>query len=266
MTKLTLTILGCGDSAGVPRIGGDWGDCDPADPRNRRTRPSIMVQSATTALVVDTGPDFNIQLTRENIRSIDAVLYTHAHSDHVMGLDELRIIQARNKKRVPVYGDAATLTELEMRFNYIFMQTSAYYPPVVEPHILDQQHFGQQMTIGDISFIPFVQEHGPHAKSLGFRFGDIGYSTDMIDLDDKAIAALKGIKTWIADCADFSNGHGTLHSTLPNIQRLNALIGAEQVYLTHLKMFYDYKKMAALLPLGYAPAHDGMKLNYSSSV
>lgn len=258
---LKITVLGCGDSAGVPRIGNDWGDCDPSNPRNRRTRPSIMVQSDTTTLVVDTGPDFSVQLTRENIKTIDGVLYTHAHSDHVAGMDELRILQARINKKIPIYADNQTFMELKKRFNYLFEQVSSFYPAVVDENILSEDGFGKTYTIGDIDFIPFIQDHGQGNRSLGFRFGDFGYSTDMMHLDDTALSILKGVKTWIADCADYSHGHGTLHCTFPNVQKFNAVIGAEQVYLTHLKMFYDYNKLCAELPDGYCLAHDGLIIN-----
>lgn len=253
-----ITILGCGDSAGVPRIGGDWGNCDPSNPRNRRTRPSIMVQSATTTLVVDTGPDFNTQMTRQGIKTIDGVLYTHAHSDHIAGMDDLRILQGRTGKRIPLYADSITLNELTGRYGYIFEQVSTFYPAVVDINILEDEKFGSTHSIGDIDFIPYAQDHGQGNRSLGFRFGDIGYSTDMIDLDESSLDTLKGIKIWIADCADYAHGHGTLHSTLPNVKRLNAIIGAEKVYLTHLKMFYDYKTLCDELPDGYEPAYDGL--------
>jgi len=255
-----ITFLGCGDSAGVPRIGGDWGNCNPNNSKNRRTRPSIMVQSDTTTIVVDTGPDFGLQLTRENVQNIDAVLYTHDHSDHIMGIDELRIIQGRRGQKIPIYLDKKTCDGLSLRFEYIFKQTSDFYPAVVNPHIFDESKMGIEFSVGDIKFIPFIQDHGLGNRSLGFRFGDIGYSTDMCNLDNKALSILKGVTTWIADCADYSNGHGTLHCTFPTVQRLNDVIGANQVYLTHLKMFYDYDELAAELPKGYAPAYDGLKI------
>ncbi|OFW87957.1 MAG: hypothetical protein A3J37_01020 [Alphaproteobacteria bacterium RIFCSPHIGHO2_12_FULL_45_9] len=259
--SLKITILGCGDSAGVPRIGGDWGNCDPATPKNRRTRPSIMVQSDTTTIVVDTGPDFGLQLTRENIKTVDAILYTHDHSDHVAGIDDLRIIQGRINKKVPIYLDKKTHQSLKTRYGYIFEQTSTFYPAVVDVHLFAKESMRQKHQIGDIEFIPFEQDHGQGNISLGFRFGDFGYSTDMRNLDDKAVSILKGVKTWVADCADFAHGHGTLHADLPTVERLNAEIGAEKVYLTHLKMFYDYNKMAAALPKGFEPAYDGLIIN-----
>lgn len=217
-----------------------------------------MVQSGTTTIVVDTGPDFNTQLTRENIKTIDAVLYTHAHSDHVAGMDDLRILKGRADKRMPIFADQPTITELRQRFGYIFEQVSDFYPAVVDVHLFQDSDFGREFHVGDISFIPFVQDHGQGNRSLGFRFGDFGYSTDMVDLDDQALSILKGVKVWIADCADYAHGHGTLHSTFPNVQRLNGIIGAGQVYLTHLKMFYDYQTLCRELPEGYLPAHDGL--------
>ena len=256
--NLKITILGCGDSAGVPRIGGDWGNCDPSNPKNRRTRPSIMVQSDTTTIIVDTGPDFGLQLTRENIQKIDAVLYTHDHADHVTGIDDLRIIQGRLGHKIPIYLDDQTYKVLSDRYRYIFKQSSPYYPEVVEPHIFKGSDFGSVCRTGDIDYIPFQQDHGQGNISLGFRFGDFGYSTDMRDLDDKALSTLKGVKTWIADCADYAHGHATLHADFPSVQRLNGIIGAEQVYLTHLKMFYDYQSMAKELPSLYEPAFDGL--------
>lgn len=259
--NLKITFLGCGDSAGVPRIGGDWGDCDPSDPKNRRTRPSILVQSETTTLVVDTGPDFGLQLTRENIKTIDAIIYTHDHSDHVAGIDDIRILRGRMGKNMPIYLDARTYNSLYERYKYMFEQSSPFYPVTIDSTIWTDADFGKTQKIGDIEFIPFEQDHGQGNISLGFRFGDFGYSTDMRNLDDKALSILKGVKTWVADCADYAHGHGTLHADLPTVLRLNAEIGAEMVYLTHLKMFYDYNKMLAGLPKGYEPAYDGLVIN-----
>lgn len=259
--QLKITFLGCGDSAGVPRIGGDWGNCDPANPKNRRTRPSIVVQSETTTIIVDTGPDFSAQLTRENIMNVDAILYTHDHSDHVAGIDDVRIIRGRMGKNVPIYLDQPTYNSLVERYGYMFTQVSSFYPVTVDATILGEPDFCKMHKIGDIEFVPFQQDHGQGNISLGFRFGDFAYSTDMRNLDDKAIAVLKGVKTWVADCADYGHGHATLHADFPTVQNLNAQIGAEMVYLTHLKMFYDYDKMIAALPKGYEPAYDGLTIS-----
>lgn len=257
-TKLKVTVLGCGDSAGVPRIGGEWGACDPSNPKNRRTRPSIMVQSAETTLVVDTGPDFSAQLTRESVMELDAVLYTHAHSDHISGMDDLRIIRPRIGKNIPVYAEERTVKELKQRFGYLFTQYSEFYPKMVDLTILDAANFGKVHAHHDIEFIPFAQDHGMGNLSLGYRFKDFAYSTDMVGLDEAAFDALKGIKTWLVDCADLSNGHGTLHANLPILMKLNERVQAEQIYITHLKMFGDYQVMCDTLPAGYRPAYDGL--------
>lgn len=256
--SLKITFLGCGDSAGVPRIGGDWGECDPSNPKNRRMRPSILVQSDTTTLVIDTGPDFGLQLTRENIKTIDAVLFTHDHNDHVAGIDDLRIIRGRMGKNIPIYLDERTYAGMFDRFRYMFEQNSPFYPVALDVNIWTSSDIGKTHKVGDIEFIPFEQDHGQGNISLGFRFGDFGYSTDMRNLDDKAVSILKGVKTWVADCADYTTGHGTLHAQFPTVELLNSQIGAEKVYLTHLKMFNDYDKTLASLPKGYEPAYDGL--------
>lgn len=259
MSAIKVTILGCGDSAGVPRIGGDWGNCDSSNPRNRRTRPSIMIRSQSTTIVVDTGPDFGLQLTRENVKLVDAILYTHDHSDHVSGMDDVRILQGRmDGHKMPIYLDDRTYQGVKERYKYIFEQSSVFYPVTVDVNIWGQGDFGRVHRIGDIDIIPFEQDHGQGNISLGFRIGDFGYSTDMRDLDDKAVSILKGVTTWVADCADYAHGHGTLHADFPTVERLNREIGAEQVYLTHLKMFYDYETLKSSLPEGYEPAYDGL--------
>jgi phosphoribosyl 1,2-cyclic phosphate phosphodiesterase len=255
-----ITILGCGDSGGVPRIGNDWGLCDPLEPKNRRTRPSIIVERRNTRIVVDTGPDFGLQMTRQNIKTVDAVLYTHAHSDHILGMDELRHITYRVKKKLPIFLDEATYGSLVKRFEYLFVQSSSFYPAVVDPVFIKPESLGQVHTFQDIDFVPFTQDHGQGNHSLGFRFGDIGYSTDMVDLDENAISVLKGVKIWIADCADYGHGDNILHADFKKVLALNQSIGAEHVYLTHLKMFYDYNKMKSELPDGYEPLYDGLTI------
>jgi phosphoribosyl 1,2-cyclic phosphate phosphodiesterase len=257
---LKITILGCGNSAGVPSIGNHWGNCDPAEPKNRRLRPSIAVQSATTTLVVDTGPDFREQMNQENIQMLDAVLYTHPHGDHICGIDDLRILRMRHKKLIDVYGDRATLGEMEERFNYMFIERTALYPQALVPHVIEPSQFGQTISVGDIHFIPYEQDHGT-CKTLGFRFGNLAYSTDMVNLDDRAIAILQGIETWIVDAAGYKMEKNMVHITLRQLYDLNKRVGAIQIYLTHMSPAMDYQTLCKELPAGYAPAYDGLVLN-----
>lgn len=261
MTKAStakITVLGCGNSTGVPAIGNHWGLCDPNEPKNNRMRCSIAVQTEQTTLIVDTGPDFRHQLTRANINRIDGVLYTHMHSDHVGGIDELRIMRFRNKALIPIYADQDTMFDLHRRFPYIFDGGNIdLYPPIVEPHVLDKAHFGIEHHFGDIAYTPFEQDHGS-CKSVGFRFGDFGYSVDIFTLDETALKTLKGIKTWIVDAAAYNQDNNAVHANLEMIYKLNKSIGAEQVYLTSLTLAMDYQTIKNELPSGYAPAHDGL--------
>lgn len=253
--KLTITVLGCGNSTGVPSIGNYWGTCDPTEPKNRRTRSSIAVQSAQTTLVIDTGPDFREQMNREDIRNLDAALYTHFHEDHMNGIHELRAFSYRNKNLTPIYADQATLDELHARFEFLFKGGNAeIYPPVLKPHQLE---YGHTYTIGDITFDCFEQDHGS-CKSVGYRFGDFGYSTDILDLDDTAVNALKGIKTWIVDGCGYNREDYIAHANLKTIYRLNEQIGAPKVYLTSLSLHMDYQTLISELPDGYSPAYDGL--------
>lgn len=258
MGQLKIKILGCGASGGVPAIGNNWGTCDPNEPRNNRTRASIAVQSETTNLVIDTGPDFRCQLNREDIQNVDAIIYTHAHGDHVAGIDELRSFQRRYKKSIPVYGNETTLNELEYRFEYMFKDTSdGLYPRVLTPSIFTDEDFGQEKIIGDIPFIPFEQDHTT-CKTLGFRFGDLAYCTDMVRLDEKAINVIKGVKTWIVDGSGHYQADNIVHASIPQIIKMNEIIGAQEVYFTHLTLMMDYKELMNDLPEGFYPCYDGL--------
>lgn len=255
--KLKLTVLGCGASAGVPAIGNFWGACDPHEPKNQRSRASVAVQSATSTLVIDTGPDFRSQLNRENIQQIDGVLYTHPHGDHVGGIDDLRTFQRRYRRSIPAYSHADTMRELEARFDYMFEAKHNLYPQAVEPHSFLPSDYGQIQTLAGIPFIPFEQDHTT-CTSLGFRFGDIAYSTDMFELSDVAYEALQGVRVWIVDGAGHYSENAVVHASIPQIMEMNKKIGATEIYLTHLTLMMDYQELVRTLPHGTYPCYDGL--------
>ncbi len=254
-------LLGSGNSSGVPAIGNDWGKCDPDEPRNRRTRPGAVVEKDDFRLLVDMGPDLSYQLTREEIKTVDAVLLTHAHADHVNGIDDIRTIRFRIGYPLPLYGLGKHIDELGSHFPYAFGKaTSTFYKAYLEPKPINEKQIGFPYTIGPVEFTPFMQDHGT-CRSLGFRFGSLGYSTDMLTLDEKAIEILKGVDTWIADGASYKNPN-PVHATLEEVYRLNSMIGAKKVYITHLPRNMDYMKLCEELPAGYEPAYDGLVIPF----
>ena len=259
--ELEITVLGCGNSTGVPAIGNYWGACDPNEPKNRRTRASIAVKSATTTIIIDTGPDFREQCNRENIADVDAVLYTHHHSDHVMGIDELRVLKFRNQKDcIPIYLSMDTLEDLETRFTYLFKGGNhKLYPPIVQTNIIPLDGYGKIHKIGDIEFIPFEQDHGS-CTSLGYRFGDFAYSVDILNLDETAIQTLQGIKTWMVDCAAYKDDNNAVHASIDKIKALNERVGARNIHLTCLSLAADYKTCKDELPNHISPSYDSQKI------
>jgi phosphoribosyl 1,2-cyclic phosphate phosphodiesterase len=259
--SLNLRIMGCGNSAGVPAIGNRWGNCDPNEPKNRRSRPSALLRSENTAIVIDTGPDFREQLNRADVSAIDAVFYTHAHGDHLHGLDDLRTLRNRMEREIPMYGSRATVEEIEERFQYMFIEKSGgVYLRVLRTHVVENEAMGKPMTIGDITFTPFRQDHGT-CESIGLRVGDLAYCTDVVRFNEMALDILKGVKTWVIDAAGYVMPKNLVHMTLRQIYEYNKTVRAEQVYLTHLTPAMDYATLVKELPAGYSPAYDGLELS-----
>lgn len=251
---MKVTVLGCGSSGGVPLIGNIWGACDPANPKNRRTRASILVEQGGTTVLVDTSTDMREQLLACDLKHLDAVLYTHAHADHCHGVDDLRSVNWLTQKPIDIYADSRTLKDLCDRFPYIFSHAGNgnFFKPAVLAHEITGP-----FNVGHVFAKPFGQTHS-FSHSLGFRFGDFAYSTDANALDDKAFEALRGIKTWIVDCVRMEPHptHAHLQQTLEWIDRVKP----ERAYLTHMSHEMDYDALVKILPAGVLPAHDGLIL------
>ncbi len=260
---MKVTVLGCGSSGGVPLIGNNWGACDPSDPRNRRTRVSILIEedevaTDAPAILVDTSPDLRQQLLACGKWNLGAVIYTHAHADHCHGIDELRSVNWMTKKPVAVHADARTMQELRARFGYVFPPVDgghdrrSFYKPAIEPRLIEGP-----FRIGGLDIFPFTQTHGK-TVSLGLRIGDFAYSTDVNALDGAAFRALEGVRVWIVDCVRETE-HPT-HAHLPLTLEWIARVKPERAYLTHMSDALDYAALAAKLPPGVAPAHDGLTI------
>ncbi len=252
---MRVTVLGCGPSWGVPRIGGDWGECDPANPKNRRRRASVLVEEGAASILIDTPPDLREQLLDAEVKKIDAVLFTHIHADHSHGIDDLRSVNKMTGKPLPVYASPETVDELRARFGYIFTPinpdvTVAFYKPSVEPHAV----VGPFSAAG-LDIVSFEQDHG-FSKTLGFRIGRFAYSTDVRTLDDAAFALLAGIDVWIVDCLR-RRPHPT-HSHLAQTLDWIARVKPRRAILTHMEECFDYETLRRELPAGVEPGYDGL--------
>ena len=224
-------MLGCGASTGVPAIGPDWGRCDPGDRRNRRRRVSVLVEVGAVIILIDTSPDLREQLLDAGVARLDAVLMTHAHADHLHGIDDLRAVNRLMRSAIPLYADAQTLAEISRRFAYVLK-------PVEEPG-----RFYKPTLV-------------PHEITLGLRIGGFAYSTDVTELDDNAFAALAGVELWIVDCLR-RESHPT-HSHLVKTLSWVARVGPRRAVLTHMDQSLDYRELSTELPFGVEPGQDGL--------
>jgi phosphoribosyl 1,2-cyclic phosphate phosphodiesterase len=252
---MKVTILGCGASWGVPAIGPDWGRCDPTDPRNRRRRCSLLVESRGSVLLIDTSPDLREQLIDARVRQIDAVLLTHAHADHLHGIDDLRMINLLMKKPIPIYAYARTMAQIEQRFGYVLkpaLPDKLLARPTLQPH-----EIAGPFSVAGMPVVPFVQDHG-FSTTLGFRIGPLGYSTDVTELDDNAFAVLAGVELWIVDCLR-RRPHPT-HSHLAKSLAWIERVRPRRAALTHMDQSFDYRELSAELPQGVEPGYDGLVL------
>jgi phosphoribosyl 1,2-cyclic phosphate phosphodiesterase len=248
-------ILGCGTSTGVPKIGNDWGRCDPAEPRNRRLRSSILVESGGATVLVDCGPDLRQQLLEADVSHLDAVIVTHTHGDHCHGIDELRPVSAARSGPVPLYGRPDDLGELRQRFRYAFAQ-SDFYRPIVEANVIgDAEAFGK-------ASVRFVDQPHGGPTSLGLRFDEgsksVVYAIDFSDLTDDMATLYQGADVWIADCLT-RMPHPT-HAHLEGVLGWARDLRVGALYLTHMGNGLDYRTLMAELPDWAAPAHDGLEI------
>ena len=259
--RLTARILGCGSSAGVPRIGGDWGDCDPANPKNRRSRCSLLIErttpSGTTRVLIDTTPDLRAQLLAAGVGLIDGALYTHPHADHLHGLDDLRTVAQNRGARLPVWADADTSEVLISRFGYAFVQPAgSLYPPILDLKLLD----GPVTVAGEggaITLVPFRVAHG-RITALGFRVNDLAYLPDVSGIPDDIWPALANLDVWILDALR-RKPHPT-HTHLAQSLAWIARAAPRRGVLTNMHNDLDYATLTAELPAGIIPAYDGLAL------
>jgi phosphoribosyl 1,2-cyclic phosphate phosphodiesterase len=262
---LRVTILGCGSSGGVPRPALGWGVCDPANPKNRRRRCSLLVERLAgpdgppTRVLVDTSPDLREQLIDTNVDWLDGIFYTHQHADHTHGIDDLRALFIHKRRRLDAYLDEATSRVVVSRFDYCFETPSGSgYPPILNEHRIVA---GTAVEIrgegGPITVLPFLQDHGD-IPSLGYRFGPVAYSSDLVDLPEASIPALAGLDLWIVDALRYKPhpSHFSVDEALTWIERIKP----KRAILTNMHTDLDYAEIAAKLPPHVAPAYDGLSI------
>jgi phosphoribosyl 1,2-cyclic phosphate phosphodiesterase len=265
---LRARILGCGSSTGVPRVGLGWGDADPNNPKNRRRRCSLLVErrnaAGRTCVLVDTSPDLREQLLDAEVEWLDAVLYTHEHADHTHGIDDLRPLTLKRRRRVDVYADEPTSRALNARFGYCFATPAGSdYPPIVVAHRLEA---GRPVTIagdgGAIAALPFLQVHGD-IGSLGFRFGNLAYSADVSAIAPQSVPLLQGLDVWILDALRY-RPHPS-HFALADALRWIDELKPKRAILTNMHSDLDYDKLRRELPSHVEPAHDGLLVEFSET-
>ena len=265
MATLRFVILGCGSSGGVPRLGGDWGDCDPTNRKNRRRRCSMLVErhagDAVTRVLIDTSPDMRDQLLDAGIGSLDGVVYTHSHADHTHGIDDLRQIVFNMRQRLPVWADAPTQDALLSRFAYAFVQPQGSpYPPILDLRAIDGT-FEVSGAAGPISFTPFRVDHGS-MDALGFRIGGLAYVPDVVAIPEDSWQYLRGLDCFVIDALRRKPHptHAHLDLTLDWIARLKPA----QSVITNMHLDMDYATLVDELPKGVAPAYDGMVISFDN--
>lgn len=268
MSTLRVTLLGCGSSGGVPRADGDWGQCDPKEPKNRRSRCSLLVQrwrdapttaAESTTVLIDTAPELREQLAGR-VSHIDAILYSHDHADQTHGIDDVRALVLRMRRRIPVYMDAPTRRTMHARFGYCFFGEGAYPAILDDAGILSDL---EDLTIdgpgGAITFKPLAQDHGNGVVSLGFRFGPAAYSNDVVAIPEQSFAELGELSLWFVDALR-RRPHPT-HAHLEMALEWAARLQPARTVLTDMHLDMDYRTLLAELPAGVEPGYDGLVID-----
>lgn len=259
---LRFTLLGCGSSPGVPRINGDWGNCDPENPKNRRRRASLLVErfditGNQTAVVIDTGPDFRAQMIDANVHALDAAIYTHPHADHIHGIDDLRTYVVEQGRLMDVYANRFTRKRLFEAFGYCFeTPAGSSYPPILSIHdIASETPFSIGGEGGDIRFMPFRQVHGD-IESLGFRIGPVAYCTDVSAFPEESLHYIEGADVLILGALQYRPhpSHFSVAQALEWIERL----APKRAILTHMHVPLDYETVMRETPGHVEPGYDGL--------
>lgn len=261
--RLRLTILGCGSSPGVPRITGDWGNCDPDNPKNRRLRPAAMLErigtNGTTRVVIDTGPDFREQMIAARVSDLDGVIYTHPHADHIHGIDDLRSYALHKRTLVDIFADAPTMARLHQGFGYCFKTPpGSSYPPILRPHIFKHHEIIEiDGAGGKLCVETLPQVHGD-IVSLGLRAGGIAYCTDVSGFEEPTVNKLQDLDYLVIDALQYRRhpSHLSLDEALQWIEKLRP----KRAVLTHLHVPLDYDTVMRETPEHVEPAYDGMAI------
>ncbi|MGB0683265.1 MAG: MBL fold metallo-hydrolase [Magnetovibrionaceae bacterium] len=253
---MKITVLGSGGASGVPSIEWGWGLCDPENPKNRRMRPSMLVEEQNSRVLIDTSPDLHWQLLGNDIRALDAVLFTHAHADHVHGIDDLRAVNRAMRKPIPIWADDVTLGDLKSRFGYCLGDlpegVTNFFRPVLIPHRTGP---GETIELGKFRISVFDQDHG-YCRTLTYRFGPIAYSTDVVEMPDETLDGLRGVDVWVVS-ALMRDPHPT-HAHLDKVLGWVERVKPRRTILSHLSGVFDYETLKSELPDGVEPAYDGL--------
>lgn len=251
---MKITFLGTGSAYGIPTSGGDWGQCNPQNIKNKRLCQSILLESKTTRILIDMGPSFREQSYNHDIGNLDAILFTHAHYDHFAGLPELPNFVKWQSKPLDMYAHNDTWAGITRSIFWMFdenIKVQYYSEYIPRKRSFD---YGQKFSVGDIDIIPFMQKHGS-MNSTGFRIGDFAYTTDLNSMPEESWEMMKGVKTWILECDDLkpTGDHNNLDQALKWIEKINP----DRAYLTHFSISMDYEETVKKIPQGVYVAWDG---------